>query len=220
MWRLHPQQGVQCRYDPHDRCQERTEERRAGTGINRQLENSHAEGRDDGAAADPVGPADDTDNERNKEHRWYAKTEPFSPEFILDFLQIRDNGPDHRFRRDSCHGLCIMLFCVALCPLCEIFYPARFAVPCLHQFSRPSNREVAPDMEKYDADEHLENPVIRQVKDAKIIADEDSRQRADDDNPCKGPCHAAFLEIAVHAARNGSDMVEKIGGIHCWRGKK
>lgn len=74
-------------------------------------------------------------------------------------------------------------------------------------------------MEKYDADEHLENPGIRQVKDAKIIADEDSRQRADDDNPHKGPCHAAFLEMAIHAARDGNDMVDKIGGTQRWRGK-
>jgi hypothetical protein len=81
------------------------EERFPGNGINRQLENSHAEGRNDGASSDPSGPADNTDYERKQENEWYAKTEPFSPEFVLDFFQIKGYGPDYRFRGNSCYGL-------------------------------------------------------------------------------------------------------------------
>jgi hypothetical protein len=89
----------------------------------------------------------------------------------------------------------MMLFSVALCPLCKYFI--QLASPCLVCLSSPGHLKgkSAPDMEMYDADEHPENPEIRQVKDAKIIAEEDSHQRADDANPRKGPCHAAFLEI-------------------------
>lgn len=74
------------------------------------MEYGHTERSNDRAAADAVGPTDDTHHKSKQKHGRYAEPEVLAPELILNDLQIEGDGLDHSVRRQPCRDLGFTLF--------------------------------------------------------------------------------------------------------------